>query len=84
MSNKDLQSNQQKYEESINEFLKENPIPRRSSEMFSYLSDFGSVVVHQPTGICGYSIPDVNEKLKRHYQKIIDQHLQFVHVKRIK
>lgn len=40
----------------------------------------GCVVVHEPTGIMGASVEEVNWKLNKYYQKIIDKHLQFTHV----
>lgn len=47
-----------------------------------FISD--SVFVHEPTGIRDYSIANVNEKLKRHYQKIIDSQIRFTHVMKFK
>lgn len=77
-------SKEEKYETAINDFLKDAPLPSKAAEIMDCISNFGCVVVHEPTGITGYSVEDVNEKLKRHYQKIIDSHLQFTHVIRLK
>lgn len=62
------------------DILMDAPLLSKKAEIMGYICDYGCAVTHEPTGIIGYSIEDVNEKLKLHYQKIIDEHLQFTHV----
>lgn len=54
-------------------------IPQLFEKIFAS-EPIGNHFVHQLTGICGYSAEDCKEKVNKHYQKIIDKHLQFTHV----
>lgn len=66
--------------EKINGLCKEDYIPR-AIEINKMLSHYGNCIIHEPTGIVGYSIEDVKDKLKKHYQKILDRELKFYSIK---
>lgn len=77
-------SKEGKYDAIITEFLKGAPLPNVAAQILDCVSTSGCVVVHEPTGIMGASVEEVNWKLNKHYQKIIDSQIQFTHVMKFK